>query len=190
MRRARRAVPGKPGPARPPIEDLTFNAVDVETANSSPSSICQIGIVRVVGGEIADEWETLVDPECEFLAVNVGIHGITRRAVAGEPRLPELCPDLSGRVSGSVLVSHTNFDQRALDGAFDRYGLPRLQVAWADSVAIARRAWEGSGRVPNFKLRTLADHLGIEFRHHNALEDARAAALVTLRALRELGEDD
>ncbi len=34
------------------MENLTFNAIDVETANSSPASICQIGIVRVVDGAL------------------------------------------------------------------------------------------------------------------------------------------
>ena len=37
---------------------LTFNAIDVETANADRASICQIGIVHVREGEIADRWET------------------------------------------------------------------------------------------------------------------------------------
>ena len=42
---------------------LTFNAIDVETANADRASICQIGIVHVRDGEIEDRWQTLVDPE-------------------------------------------------------------------------------------------------------------------------------
>lgn len=166
------------------IDGSAFNAVDVETADNRPHSICQVGIVHVVEGEIVDEWETLVDPECEFWGVNIGIHGITPAHVAGEPRIPDIFPELQSRLSGGILVSHTNFDRRALNGASDRYGLDWLDVSWMDSLEIARRAW-GPDFFPNLKLKTLAAYCGIEFRHHNALEDARAAALVTLAAIRE-----
>ena len=42
---------------------LTFNSIDVETANADRASICQIGIVHVRDGEIGDQWQTLVNPE-------------------------------------------------------------------------------------------------------------------------------
>ena len=42
---------------------LTFNAIDVETANADRASICQIGIVYVRDGEIRDQWRTLANPE-------------------------------------------------------------------------------------------------------------------------------
>ena len=45
---------------------LTFNAIDVETANADRASICQIGIVHVRDGEIEDRWQTLVNPEDWF----------------------------------------------------------------------------------------------------------------------------
>ena len=34
--------------------NLTFNAIDVETANERPASICQIGIVQVRAGRIGE----------------------------------------------------------------------------------------------------------------------------------------
>ena len=45
---------------------LTFNSIDVETANADRASICQIGIVRVRDGKIQDQWQTLVNPEDWF----------------------------------------------------------------------------------------------------------------------------
>ena len=36
---------------------LTFNSIDVETANADRASICQIGIAHVQDGEIRDQWE-------------------------------------------------------------------------------------------------------------------------------------
>ena len=45
---------------------LTFNSIDVETANADRASICQIGIVHVRDGEIEDQWQTLINPEDWF----------------------------------------------------------------------------------------------------------------------------
>ena len=40
-----------------------FVAIDVETANNQPSSICAIGAVKVVDGIIVDRFYELVKPE-------------------------------------------------------------------------------------------------------------------------------
>lgn len=78
---------------------LTFNAVDVETANSDPSTICQVGIAHVVDGKVDDIWGTLVDPEVQFNRRHIKIHGITPDKVKGARTLPEIrevprCNDL------------------------------------------------------------------------------------------------
>ncbi len=67
---------------------LTFNSIDVETANADRASICQIGIVHVREGKIEDEWQTLVNPEDWFDPWNVEIHGIDENDVRHSPTLP------------------------------------------------------------------------------------------------------
>ncbi len=69
---------------------LTFNSIDVETANANRASICQIGIAHVQDGEIQDQWQTLIDPEDWFDPWNVDIHGIDEDAVKNSPTLPEV----------------------------------------------------------------------------------------------------
>ena len=54
-------------------------------------------------------------------------------------------------------------------------------------MAIARRAWPERRGNRGYRLATLAADLGISFRHHDALEDARAAAGVVLYACLETG---
>lgn len=161
---------------------LTFNAIDVETANANRASICQIGIVHVRDGQIQDQWETLVDPEEWFDPHNTHIHGIEEAAVSGSPTLPEIRDELRRRLRGSVLVSHTPFDRVAFERAMKKYGLEQLQVTWLDSACIARRAWPDEYAERGYALKNIAKDLGISFKHHNALEDARASAEVTLRA--------
>ncbi|MDE0002784.1 MAG: exonuclease domain-containing protein [Rhodospirillaceae bacterium] len=161
---------------------LTFNAIDVETANVDRATICQIGIVHVRDGEIVNEWQTLVDPEDWFDPRNVSIHGIDEADVRGAPTLPEVRAELRDRLRGSLVASHTAFDRVAFERAMKRYELEQLQVSWIDSAVIARRTWpERYGR-SGYGLKNVASDLGIEFRHHDALEDARAAAQIVLRA--------
>ena len=121
--------------------NLTFNAIDVETANADPSSICQVGIVRIRAGAIKEQLSFLVNPEQRFNPVNVGIHGIDDNAVKDSATLPQVAARLRRMLEGKVLVSHTAFDRAALDWAMDRYGLQTIRATWLDSAMIARRAW-------------------------------------------------
>ena len=86
-------------------------------------------------------------------------------------------------------MSHTSFDRVALDGAARKYGLRPLRTQWLDSAKIARRAWpERYGR-SGYNLANVAADLGISFKHHDALEDARAAAEIVLYACQCTGLD-
>ena len=120
---------------------MTFHAIDVETANSNRDSICQIGIVYVRNGAIRDQWDTLVNPEGWFDPYNIGIHGITSNDVRSSPTWDEFHEDLSGRLSGSIMVSHSPFDKVAVKRTTEKYGLLHINVKWLDSAMIVRRAW-------------------------------------------------
>lgn len=168
---------------------LTFNAIDVETANADRASICQIGIVHVDSGTIADEWQTLLDPETWFDEFNVAIHGIRQEDVTGSPKLPSVRAELRRRLRGRVLVSHSSFDRTAFERAMQKYGLEQLEVIWLDSARVARRAWPHEFGDRGWSLKNVAYFLGLKFRHHDALEDARTAANIVLRACQHTGQD-
>ena len=121
--------------------NLTFNAIDVETANADPSSVCQIGIVCIREGEIKQQMSFLVNPEAQFNDFNVRLHGIDHNAVRDSEALPRLEPRLRRMLEGTVLVSHTGFDRRAMDGVMERYRLKPIRATWLDSSMVARRAW-------------------------------------------------
>ncbi|PWK61977.1 hypothetical protein C7455_1012 [Roseicyclus mahoneyensis] len=60
--------------------------------------------------------------------------------------------------------------------------MPVPQWAWRDSVHVARAAWPELRGNGGHGLARLKKHLGLTFEHHDAGEDARAAAEVVLRA--------
>ncbi|MDE0645112.1 MAG: exonuclease domain-containing protein [Gammaproteobacteria bacterium] len=164
--------------------DRTFNAIDVETANNNRASICQIGIVHVENGVIVDTWKSYVNPEDWFDPWIVEIHGISEEMVAASPTIPELHKKLQDRLGEIPLVSHTAFDRVSLERAMQKYELNPLQVQWLDSATVARRTWKKFSK-SGYGLRNLANELGIAFKHHDALEDARAAAQILLKAITE-----
>ena len=160
---------------------LTFNAVDVETANADRSSICQVGIVQVQHGNLEGEgWQTLINSGDWFDPRHINIHGIDEERVQNAPSFPQVYTEICRRVQGSVLVSHTPFDRIAFNRASEKYGLEKLQVTWMDSVQVARRAWPHKDN--GHGLESMARYLGISFRHHDALEDAKVAAQVVIEA--------
>ena len=55
-----------------------FAAIDFETANREPSSVCSVGIVIVRAGEICDKFYSLIRPEPEYYFYwNTRVHGLT-----------------------------------------------------------------------------------------------------------------
>ena len=168
---------------------LTFNAIDVETANRNRASICQIGIVHVRDGQISDSISVLVNPEERFEQVNTRIHGIDEESVRGAETMRAIYPWLWMWLARRAVVSHSPFDQQAIERAARKYGLPLLPVFWIDSAKIAQNTWPekyaGGGR----SLKKIASDLGITFQHHDALEDARVAAEILLHSFRSTGLD-
>ena len=164
----------------------SFVAIDVETANSDCGSICQIGVVSVEHGEIIDEWQTLVDPGTPFTDRNIGIHGITAWDVESAPTFSGIYDVVLAKLAGQVVACHTMFDRRALRAACGFHQLQDVDCVWLDTAHVARRSWH-QFRQRGYTLDNLSNHLGIECLHHNALKDARTAALVLLRAIEETG---
>ena len=165
---------------------MNFVSLDVETSNASLASICQIGIVHFQSGEVADKWSSLVDPEDVFDGINVSIHGIDEEMVRGSPTFPQAAAEIARRVAGQTVATHTSFDRSAIYQACSKYGLAMPICAWLDTARVARRTWPEVANY-GYGLSALAQRFEFEFRHHDALEDARAAGLILLRAIRDSG---
>ncbi|WP_166415461.1 exonuclease domain-containing protein [Cochlodiniinecator piscidefendens] len=171
----------------PPSGPFRFIALDVETAGKSPGSICQIGLCFVCDAGTTQTYSVLVDPEGPFEVFNSNLHGISAKTVMGAGTFPAVYGALFELLNTHNLVQHSTFDEKAMTSACARYGLPMITSHWTNSVTIARQAWpelKGNG---GHGLANLKKHLGLEFQHHDAGEDARASASVILRAEEVLG---
>lgn len=167
---------------------MRFVALDVETANPDMSSICQIGIVHFEDGTPVETWSSLIDPKDYFDGMNVSIHGIEEEDVRGAPDFKQVSTEINRRVEGQVVAIHTAFDRSAITQAASRHGAAPPVCSWLNTASVARRAWPEVAQ-RGYGLAPLAVKLGIEFEHHDAAEDARAAGMILVRAMTEMGLD-
>ena len=166
------------------MHTVDFVALDVETSNGNPGSICQIGLAGFKDGSLVREWTSLINPEENFSYFNIKIHGLTATDVADAPTLPEAADTLRAWLNRQIVVCHTMFDRRALARAFAKYGLPPLDCRWLDSCQVARKTWQSS---KGHSLPVICGLIGHHFTHHDALEDAKAAGALVLAAGRKTG---
>ena len=108
-----------------PLRDVTFVVVDLETTGGSPLScaITEIGAVKVRGGEVLGEFQTLVNPGEPIPAFIAVLTGITDTMVAPAPRIGAVLPAFAEFCRGTVLVAHNApFDVGFLRAAYAAHG--------------------------------------------------------------------
>jgi DNA polymerase-3 subunit epsilon len=165
---------------------MDFTSIDVETANPDLSSICQIGVVQFTDGAVSHRWKSYVNPHDYFAHMNTSVHGITEDHVSDAPTFVELHDTLSGYLTSSVVCCHTTFDRTAIRAAHAKHDLELPDISWLDTARVVQRTWLDRSR-SGYGLRSVAEMLGIDFKHHDAEEDARAAGEILLRAIAETG---
>lgn len=166
---------------------LDFAVVDVETANENFASICSIGVARFRAGVLIDEHYTLVNPDTYFS--NTYIHGITCSHVRGAPNLAQGLSLLDSWLSKdhARTVCHMPFDKTATTRAAENVGMYWGHIEWHDSARAVKIGWP-EYRHSGYGLKKITKVLGIEFEHHNALADAKAAGAVLLEAAKWIDE--
>lgn len=175
-----------------PLADIEWVVVDLETTGiGAHASITEIGAVRVRGGEVVDEFQSLVDPEEPISPRITALTGITTSMVSGAPTVDLAYPAFAAWAGledgngfaradpGVVLVAHNAaFDMGFLRRAARSCGhdWPRPRVV--DTLALARVALPRP-MVANHRLATLASHFHASpQRAHRALGDARTTVEV------------
>ncbi len=168
------------------IWEAAFAVVDVETTGSDPKEnrITEIACVKVIGGEIADEYSSLINPHQfipPFIARMTGISN-AMASTAPEPRgvLDEIFNILS--VPKIIFTAHNV----GFDWNFVRHSLYRQQMnaPIVEKLCTLKLARKLVGKGYKKNVGDLAKYFGIEMNNrHRALGDARATALILLELL-------
>lgn len=177
-----------------PLSQTTFVVLDLETTGSSPSvgaGITEIGAVKVRGGEIIGEFQTLINPGGPIPAFITILTGITQSMVALAPSIEEVFPaflEFMGPHQENVLVAHNApFDIGFLKAAAANQGYPWPRYQILDTARLARQVLLRD-EVINCKLGTLARFFRTETSpNHRALDDAKATVDVLHGLLERVG---
>ncbi len=174
-----------------PLREVTFCVVDLETTGGSAaggSMITEVGAVKVRGGEVIGEFQTLVDPRAEIPPFIAVLTGITNSMVVDAPRIESVLPAFLEFAEGCVLVAHNApFDVGFLRHFAEQQGRmwPRFEVV--DTAKLARRVITRDD-APNCKLSSLARLFNAATTpNHRALADARATVDVLHGLMERLG---
>jgi DNA polymerase III epsilon subunit-like protein len=167
---------------------LDFAAIDFETANSYRGSPCSVGMVKVRDGHIVDESSTLIHPPARFDhfdGFNTGLHGINAEMVAGAPGWRRALEWIVRYTGPEPLVCHNaGFDMGVIRYACIADEIPWPSVDFLCTMALARRAY----RLPSYRLPFVAAECGVDpGQHHEAVSDARCAALIAVAMARKQG---
>ena len=164
-----------------PLSETVFVVVDLETSGGSPfagAGITEIGAVKVCGGQVIGEFQSLVNSGTSIPDYITELTGISFAMIQGAPSIENILPtffEFVGSPQTNILVAHNaSFDIGFLKAAASQhsYKWPRFKVF--DTVALARAILTKED-VPDCKLSTLSVFFNSETSpNHRALDDARA----------------
>jgi DNA polymerase-3 subunit epsilon len=171
---------------------MDFIAIDFETANYRRDSACQLAAVVVQSNQIVQSAMWMIRPEpFHFQASNIRIHGITPASVQHEPTFGGHWPEISQFLQctadnspGCMVAHNAGFDLGVMLGCLQAHAIDAPEMHYTCTRMIGRRAWPGR---TSYSIKSLAQMLGIHFRHHDALEDAVTCAKIMLAAANEIG---
>ncbi len=162
---------------------MKLAGLDFETANCKRGSICAAGCAVLDDGIVIEKSEWLICPHHGYRWMRpdfTEIHGLTYRDVRNRPEFSEIWTEMRRMLLSAdcVIIHNAPFDLGHLRSVLSLYELPPVEFDYADSAVISRRFFPG---LTSHALDAMAEHFGIRFQHHNALEDAAACAGITHR---------
>lgn len=163
------------------MKDDVFIALDFETANGKRTSICSVGMVKVVNHQITETFYTLVNPNDYFSQQNIAVHGIQPDDVQNAPDFAFVYPHMLDFIGNLPVVAHNAaFDMNVLHESIQAIGQQTPSMRYFCSLQLSRRTINHH----RYGLNYMMQYYNLDFHgHHDALNDAKACAMITFRLL-------
>ena len=161
-----------------------FNAIDFETANEQPCSVCSVGVMIVRDSEIVNSFYSLIHPEPEYYQWFCRrVHGLGPEDTEDAPLFPDVWARIVPLLEDCPLVAHNaRFDEGCLKAVHRVYRMDYPDYLFFDTLAASRKHFGQS--LPNHQLQTVAAACGYNLlNHHHALADAEACAHIAMKIL-------
>jgi DNA polymerase-3 subunit epsilon len=152
--------------------------LDFETTGLSPDMgdrAIEIGAVRLVDGEVTEQFQQLMNPGRRISGFIADYTGITNEMIKDAPSCGEVMDSFADFIGDDNLVAHNaSFDKRFLDAELAKISRT-YNGKFACSMLAARRIFQNA---PNHKLGTLVRYAAIQSDgdFHRALYDSQMTA--------------
>lgn len=146
---------------------------DLETTGISPNydEVIEISALKVKGGEVVNEFNTLVNPGRKIPFGATKVNGITNAMVAEAPAFSHVLAEFLDFAEGLVLVGHNiaRFDMKFIWRDAEQYFGEIPQNNYVDTLQVARKHLP---KMDHHRLVDLAEYYGISSEGaHRALND-------------------
>ena len=146
---------------------------DLETTGLSTENdqVVEISALKITGGDITDEFSTLVNPGIHIPYQASSINGITDEMVKEAPDMEHALKDFISFIGDSILVGHNikRFDLGFIQRDAVRYFGKQITNDYVDTLILSRKYLPD---LYSHSLGSLADHYDVSYEGaHRALAD-------------------
>ena len=169
------------------LDKTTYTILDIETTGLYPekSEIIEIGAIKTNGTKAIDVFTTLIEPDAAIPAEIEVLTGISGEMTLGKPKIKKALSDFLDFIKDDVLVAHySDFDIPFIKHHLSKSLGKEMKNKVLCTMRIARSAVPG---IKNYKLHTLAEHLGVPvLNRHRAMGDCETTYNVWIKLMEVL----
>ena len=166
-----------------------FIAIDFETANQEPSSVCSVGAVMVRKGQVVDTFYSLIQPEPNYYHYWCQrVHGLSQQDTDEAPVFSTVWRRLEERLTDVFFPDQATEQQEpsCLHERLSAIPFVAHNLVWLDNERgeMLDKTIFRQPLVLELQLHTVAAACGYDLQHHHhALADAEACAAIALYLL-------
>lgn len=157
-----------------------FVVFDTETTGLDPQndSVIQLSAVKYKKLAPVESWNTYLNPGTPISDGAAAVNGITNKMLEGKPKINQVAKDFLAFVGDAPIVGYNvDFDLKFMWCA----GIDLITGRDIYDVMLSAYSLFPKGSIPNRKLTTVGDALGIEFDAHDSLEDSLATGEILVQ---------
>jgi DNA polymerase-3 subunit epsilon len=167
-----------------------YTIIDIETTGNGikGNKITEISIFKYNGGQIVDEFTSLVNPQCPIPYFITGLTGIDDQMVQSAPTFHEIAGTIQDITEGCIFVAHSvNFDYGVIKEEFRQIGIDFTRKKLC-TVRLSRQLIPG---LRSYSLGKLCSAVQIPLvDRHRARGDAHATVLLFEQLLNKPKSED
>lgn len=156
----------------------TVIVLDVETTglDYQREKMIEFAAVKLVNGEIVDEYETLINPEQEIRYSSQKVHGISQEMVEDQPKYEEVMPKILEFIGDYPIVGHNViFDYNFINKASRNLYEKKIENHRIDSQHMFREVFPEEF---SHGLEALMKRFDVDFStRHRAMADTKGLAM-------------